>query len=109
MTGMEQEPGQTFSLTISVTRKDGPPWRKELSRRDLILLGAALVVFLLEPIFLIMIHVPSPADPPPVVAEKAPAAEPQGPLIRMDSPEAERTITPLNAADPTSLILSPGK
>lgn len=120
------ERGWTFSLNLTRTEADGNgetalSWRQRLTALDLALVGAGLVLFLVEPfaIYMLLTHYKGPllaekcSPSPNVVVVHQPVAGPPehagGSAPGNEEGGQNDVITPLNVRDPSALIMGPGR
>lgn len=121
------EKGWTCSFSLTRMEGDGTgetaaSWRTRLSPLDLALIGAALVLFLIEPIavYMFLTHYKGPmlaekcAPSPHVVVvhqpqEGGPPEHAGGSAPGNTEGLSRDVITPLNARDPSALIMGPGR
>lgn len=124
--GPPVERGWQFSFSLTKTEPDGTgetalSWRQRLSALDLALVGAGLVLFLVEPfaIYMLLTHYKGPltagtcAPSSNVVVVHQPSEglpdHAGGGAPGNEEGGQSDVITPLNVRDPSALIMGPGR
>ncbi|MBI3298995.1 MAG: hypothetical protein HYZ75_12565 [Elusimicrobia bacterium] len=112
----------SFSFSVTRTEPDGTgetalSWVKRLSMLDLALIAAALTLFLVEPLAVSMYLTHRKLIPAAescaslqgqqVVLQQDYAPAPHASLLPGPEDREQSLITPLNARDPSSLIMTP--